>query len=172
MKKLLETTRYLVIVGTASLLLAALAAFGWGVVKTFGTISLIITSYGQDPQIATSLIELVEGFLIAAALLIFALSIYELFVGELALPDWMAVSDLHELESKLSTMVILIMAIKFLEHLEKWEDPQSMLLFGVAIAVVSATLIALGHFGGKKRDNTPPNNVLKGQASLLARLCT
>ncbi|MDX2138764.1 MAG: YqhA family protein [Chloroflexota bacterium] len=150
MKKLLEKTRYLAIVGIASLILAALAAFGWGLVKTVGAVSLIVTSYGQDPHVAISLIELVEGFLIAAALLIFAVSMYGLFVGELALPDWMVASNLHELESKLSSMVILIMAVKFLEHLEEWEDPQDTVLFGVAIAVVSATLIALDHFGGKK----------------------
>ena len=150
MKILLEKTRYLSFIGVAALLLAALAAFGWGVVKTISTIGLIITSYGQDMHIAVALIELVEGFMIAAALLIFALSLYELFIGELALPDWMAASTLHELEDKLSTIVILIMAIKFLEHLEAWEDPQGTLLFGIAIAVVSATLIALDRFGGKK----------------------
>ena len=150
MKKLLETTRYLSFVGVAALLLAAVAAFGWGVVKTMSTISLIVTSYGKDVHIAVALIELVEGFMIAAALLIFALSLYELFVGELALPGWMAASTLHELEDKLSTIVILIMAIKFLEHLEAWEDPQGTLLFGIAIGVVSTSLIAFNYFGGKK----------------------
>jgi uncharacterized membrane protein YqhA len=149
MKKLLESTRYLTIVGIASLLLAALAALGWGAGKTVTAISVVVTSYGQDPQIAIYLIELVEAFLIAAALLIFAASLYELFVGDLALPEWMVAHDLHELEVKLSSMVILIMAIKFLEHVEEWKDPQSALLWGVAIAVVSATLIALGRLGGK-----------------------
>jgi uncharacterized membrane protein YqhA len=103
MVKLLEKTRYLGIVGVVSLLLASMAAFGWGVVKTFNAIIVIVTSYGKDPYIAISLIELVDSFLIATALYIFAVSIYELFINKLALPDWMLAHNLHELKSKLDT---------------------------------------------------------------------
>jgi uncharacterized membrane protein YqhA len=149
MEKLLEKTRYLGIVGVVSLLLASMAAFGWGVVKTFNAMITIVTSYGKDPYIAISLIELVDSFLIATVLYIFAVSIYELFINKLALPDWMLAHDLHELKSKLGGVIILVMVVKFLEHLVEWKDPYASLLFAIAVAVVSAALIALNHFGGK-----------------------
>lgn len=149
MARLLEKTRYLAYVGIISLLLASVAAYGWGAVKTFNAITLIITSYGKDPFITVSLIEVVDSFLIAIALQIFSVSMYELFVGKLSLPDWMLAHNLHELKTKLSSVIILVMAVKFLEHLVGWENPNDSLFFALAVSVVAATLIAFSHFGKK-----------------------
>jgi uncharacterized membrane protein YqhA len=150
MAKFLEKTRYLAFLGISSLLLASVAAFGWGAIKTFNTITLIITSYGKDSYIVVSLIELVDSFLIAIALQIFSLSMYELFVGKLNLPDWMLAHNLHELKTKLSSLIVLVMAVKFLEHLVEWKNPNESLFFAIAVSVVAATLIAFSYFGEKK----------------------
>jgi uncharacterized membrane protein YqhA len=149
MGRLLEKTRYLAFVGIISLLLASVAAFGWGAVKTFNAITLIITSYGKDSYIAVSLMELMDSFLIAMALLIFSVSMYELFVGKLSLPDWMLAHTLHELKTKLSSVIVLVMAVKFLEHLVEWKNPNDLLSFAIAVSVVAATLIAFSYFGEK-----------------------
>ena len=149
MERLLEKTRYLAFVGIISLLLASVAAFGWGAVKTFNAIMLIITSTGKDSYIAVSLIELVDSFLIAIALLMFSVSMYELFVGKLDLPDWMLAHNLHELKTKLSSVIVLVMAVKFLERLVEWKNPNDSLFFAIAISVVAATLIAFSYFGKK-----------------------
>ena len=150
MGKLLEKTRYLGYIGVIALLFAALAAFGWGVVKTVNAISVIIASSGKDPYIAVMLIELVDSFLIATALYVFSVSMYELFIGKLTLPNWMVAHNLHELKEKLGGVIILVMAVKFLEHLVEWTDPNSSLLFAISVTLVSASLIALGYFGGKE----------------------
>lgn len=120
--RLLEKTRYLAIVGISSLLLASVVAFGWGAVKTVNVMTLIVTSYGQDPYIAISLVELVDSFLIAIALLILSVSMYKLFIGKLSLPDRMLAHNLHELKTKLSSLIVLVMAVKFLDHLVEWKD--------------------------------------------------
>jgi uncharacterized membrane protein YqhA len=158
MGKFLEKTRYISIVGVVSLLLASMAAFGWGVMKTINEVIVIATSYGKDPYIAASLIELIDSFLIATALFVFAASMYELFISNTALPDWMLAHNLNELKDKLGGVIILVMVVKFLEHLVEWEDPYASLLFAVAVAVVSIPLIALRHISGTDRDNLPPNN--------------
>ena len=54
-----------------------------------------------------------------------------------ALPDWMLAHDLNELKDKLGGVIILVMVVKFLEHLVEWEDPQGSLFFAIAVAVVS-----------------------------------
>jgi uncharacterized membrane protein YqhA len=149
MGKYLEKSRYITIIGIASLLLASIAGFGWGAAKTISLIILVISSSGQDPDIAISLIKLVDNFLIATTLFIFAASMYELFIDKLTLPDWMLAENLHELKSKLSAVIILVMAVKFLEHFMEWKDPLDTLLFGIGVAVVSVALIALSNFGGK-----------------------
>lgn len=150
MGKILEKTRYLAFIGIISLLFASLAAFGWGAVKTINAIELIIMSYGKDPFITVSLIELVDSFLIAIALLIFSVSMYELFIGKLNLPDWMLAHNLHDLKTKLSSLIVLVMAVKFLEHLVEWKNPTDSLFFAVAVSVVAAILIAFSYYGEKK----------------------
>jgi hypothetical protein len=42
------------------------------------------------------------------------------------------------------------MSIVFLERLLEWKDAQSMLMFGIAIGVVAAALIAFSLFGEKE----------------------
>jgi len=149
MSRLLEKTRYLGIIGVAFLLLASVAAFGWSAVKTVKVITLIFTSYGQDSYIAVLLIELVDDFLIAIVLQILSVSMYELFIGKLSLPDWMLAHNLHELKTKLSSVIILVMAVKFLEHLVEWKNPIDSLFFAIAVSVIAAVLIAFSHFGEK-----------------------
>lgn len=149
MEKFLEKSRYISIIGVVSLLLASLAAFAWGLIKTVNEVIVIVTSYGKDPYIAVSLIELVDSFLIATALFVFAVSMYELFIDNTALPDWMVAHNLDELKNKLGGVIILVMVVKFLEHLVEWEDPNASLFFAISVAVVSIPLIAFRRFRGK-----------------------
>ncbi|MGE5072080.1 MAG: YqhA family protein [Anaerolineae bacterium] len=150
MARLLEKTRYISLIGIISLLLASLAAFLWGAVKTVSTILAIGGSYGKDPYIAVLLIELVDSFLIATALFVFAVSMYEMFIEKIALPEWMLANNLPELKEKLGGVIILVMVVTFLEHLVEWKAPLDSLLFAIAVGVASAALIALGRFGGRE----------------------
>jgi len=149
MKFILERSKYLALIGVIALLFAAVAAFAWGTLKTVDTVSLVISSLGRDKAITVELIEIVDSFLIASALLIFSVSLYELFIGKLDLPEWALAHDLHELKTKLSSMVVLVMAVKFLEKLLDVKDAASLLQIGVAITLMSAVLIAFGYFGKK-----------------------
>jgi len=149
MKFILEKSRYLAIVGVISLLVAAVAAFAWGTLKTAGTVMLVIESMGKDPAITIEFIEIVDSFLIATAILIFTVSLYELFVGEINVPEWMLARNLYELKTKLSSMVVLVMGVKFLEKLLDAKNTNELLQMGTAVAIVSAVLIAFGYFGKK-----------------------
>lgn len=149
MKRLLENSKNLTLIAVVFSLLASVAAFFHGAVKTAYIIMGLIASYGKDPLAAVALIELMDTFLIATALLIFAVGVYELFINNLNLPDWLEIHNLHDLKAKLGSVVVLVMAVTFLKHLVEWKDPQGTLFFGIAVAVVSASLIAFSHFGGK-----------------------
>jgi uncharacterized membrane protein YqhA len=152
MGKFLAGTRYLALIGVLALLAAALAAFGWGIAKTVEALALVITSLGRDPVIIIALIEIVDAFLVAMALLLFSVSIYELFIGELSVPAWMKIHDLHDLKTRLGSILVLVMAVKFLEKLAEWKDAQETLYFALAITLVSAVLIA---FGSSAKRNEP-----------------
>lgn len=149
MKIILEKSRYLAMVGVVSLLLASVAAFAWGALRTMHVVVLVIESFGADAAITVEFIEIVDSFLIATAILIFTVSLYELFIGEINVPEWMLAHDLYELKTKLSSMIVLVMAVKFLQKLIEVKDANEVLLSGLATAVVSAMLIAFGYFGKK-----------------------
>ncbi len=149
MKTILERSRYLAFIGIISLLIAALAAFAWGTLKTVHAVMLVIESLGSDAAITVEFIEIVDSFLIATAVLIFAVSLYELFIGDINLPEWMLAHNLYELKGKLSSMVVLVMGVKFLQKLLEVKDTNDLLRTGIAITLVSAALIAFGYFGKK-----------------------
>lgn len=149
MKFILEKSRYLALIGVLSLLVAAVAAFGWGTLKTITTVFLVIQSMGKEASITVEFIEIVDAFLIATAILIFAVSLYELFIDKLDLPDWMLAHNLYELKGKLSSMIVLVMGVKFLQKLLEVKDTEDLLRTGIATALMSAVLIAFGYFGKK-----------------------
>ena len=149
MKFILEKSRYLALIGVLSLLVAAIAAFGWGTLKTITTVLLVIQSMGKEASITVEFIEIVDAFLIATAILIFAVSLYELFIDKLDLPEWMLAHNLYELKGKLSSMIVLVMGVKFLQKLLEVKDTGDLLRTGIATALMSAVLIAFGYFGKK-----------------------
>ncbi len=149
MRKLLEKSNYLVLIAVFSSLLASVAAFVWGAVKSVKVIIDIIVNIGSESNFTVPLIEVMDIFLIATVLFIFSLGMYELFIGKLSLPQWLVIKNLHDLKVKLSSVVIMVMGIHFLKHLVEWQDPQGTLFFGLSVAVVSAALIAFSYIGSK-----------------------
>lgn len=142
MKKLLELSRYTAWLGVASLLVASVAAFVWGALKTAKVVGVVFASQGADPAIAVQLVALLDAFLIALALMFFAFSLYELTLGDLDVPDGLVVRSLDQLKSKLSSLLVMVMAVGFVERLVAWEDPRGTALFALAVALVSAVLVA------------------------------
>jgi uncharacterized membrane protein YqhA len=148
MSRLVEKSRYLAIIGVLGLLVAAVAAFLWGVYTTGDTILMMFSHAGNTAGITVALVEIVDAFLIATTLLIFTASLYELFIADIDVPEWMIAHNLHELKAKLSSMIVLVLGVKFLEKLLEVKDAQELMYTAISIAVVSAVLIAFGHFGG------------------------
>ena len=149
MKQVVEKSRYLAILGVIGLLATGVMAFTWGLYKTGLAILSVLTTDAKSSTIILETIKIMDIFLVATTLLIFAASLYELFIAELNVPDWMIAHNLHELKSKLSSMIVLVMAGKFAEDLFGGVKSEDLLWEGIAIAVISATLIAFSYFGKK-----------------------
>ncbi len=149
MKTLIEKTRYIYLLAVFALLLASLGALGWAAIKTYTALSLIVLSAGGDDKISAYLIQLVDAFLIALVLYLFAVSIYEMVIADLDLPEWMLAHDLHGLKSKLSGLVILVAGVYFVEKLIEGIGGPELLYLAGSISLVSAVLIAYGALGKK-----------------------
>ncbi len=147
MKKLLESSKYLTLIGVFSMLISSVGAFVWGAYRTGDAMLLLMNESDDSAKITVALIQIIDEFLIATALLIFAVAIYELFIEDLDLPAWLVIHDFHGLKTKLSSILTLVMAITFLKKLIEWKHAEDTLFFGIAIALVSAALIAFNYFG-------------------------
>jgi uncharacterized protein (TIGR00645 family) len=141
MNRIFAASRYLALIGVVFGLIATLAAFGWGGYRTVALVVHLVQGHMEGMMVA--LIQVMDTFLIAAGLLIFSLGMYELFVGDIDLPDWLVIHDLDALKSKLAGIVVLVMAVLFLERVEGHMEARDILYTGVGMAVMSAALIWL-----------------------------
>ena len=73
--------------------------------------------------------------------LIIALGLYELFIDpELKLPEWLEIRHLDDLKSKLTKVVVVVLAVLFLGQTASWDGERDLLRYGAAIALVIAAL--------------------------------
>ena len=59
-----------------------------------------------------------DMFLIATALFMLGLAMNELFIWDVALPLWLVVKDLQDLQSKLRSVIIMVPAVTFLINIQ------------------------------------------------------
>lgn len=153
MKTIIGKSRYLALVAVFTLLLSFVLAMLWGVARAVTAGYEIITSLGQSSAISLYLIKVVDAFLIAIVLYMLAASVYSLFVEKTGLPSRLVADDLPELESKLSGVIVLVLAVRFAEALFEEVLPAiDILWLGLAAAAVAAALIAFGHLLGSAQD--------------------
>lgn len=103
-------------------------------------------------EIGINMIAVVDAFLLGTILYIFAVGLYELFIGELKVPAWLVIRSLDDLKAKLQSVIIMIMAVLFLEHLAEWQNPLETLMFGAAVSIVTIALVFYGT--SKKEEKT------------------
>jgi uncharacterized membrane protein YqhA len=102
----------------------------------------------QTKAFAIASVEIADFFLIATALYIVGVGLYELFIRDLDLPAWLTISSIEELKQRLISVVVVALAVAFLARVANWDGESNLLPFGAAIAAV---VVALGAFSFFKR---------------------
>ena len=143
MSRLLGSTRLLVVVAVIGVLLQAVVTYGWAIAQTVDfTIDLLRTDAWEESTTIVELLETLDLYLIGTVLLITAIGLYELFVGDVALPDWLVITTISDLKRKIVEVLVLVIAIKFLQKLVTSKDAEDVLWIGLGSAAVSAVLVA------------------------------
>lgn len=151
MKWLVEKSRYLSLIGVFGLLAGSLLAFFFGAFKMFKVVQDTVLNYSSDNYKLIALFDVLDVFLVAVALLVISVSLYELFIGDLNVPDWMLVQNLSELKAKFGFVIIPVIAVKFLQKLLASESALETLYYGVAVALVSVSLTVFNYVGEKEK---------------------
>ena len=109
----------------------------------------------QRNELVLVVIELVDGFLMAGVLLIFAFGLYELFISELDIGKEdgtkgkiLNIQSIDGLKGKLGNLIIMILVVKFFYFSVNLEikDIQSLLFFAISVSLISLAL----YLGQKK----------------------
>jgi uncharacterized membrane protein YqhA len=145
LRRVLVSSRYLVVIAIAGTLLASLALLLYEALVVAGAVVAIVREGAVSPKaakaLAVGLIEAVDVFLIAIAAYITSLGLYALFVDDtLPLPRWLQVHDLEDLKKNLVSVVIAVLAVLFLREAVAWDGSRDLLAFGAALALIVASL--------------------------------
>ncbi|HBO83513.1 MAG: hypothetical protein A2073_00945 [Deltaproteobacteria bacterium GWC2_42_11] len=143
MKILLEKSKYIVIVAVIALLIASVSTFIWAAINMSSTIFHMFYDISalETSEVTAHTVAILDSFILAVILYIFSIALYELFIGRLNMPEWLDIKDLDDLKKKLSSVIALMLAVTFLEHLTKWEDPLGTMMFAIGIGAVIFALI-------------------------------
>jgi uncharacterized membrane protein YqhA len=110
--------------------------------------------------IVSEVVEIVDGYLLGAILIIFALGLYELFIsridaieGSVIAERLLLIRSLDDLKSRLTSVVIIILAVKFFQQALKikYGSPLDLVQLAVAILLVAGAVwlgrLTHGHRG-------------------------
>ncbi|NJN65571.1 MAG: YqhA family protein [Chloroflexaceae bacterium] len=142
--RLLTGSRYLIVIAALCMLVAALALTIYGGILTFQIITDTIATAAVSAKGAKKLIihfiELADLFLISTVLYVIAVGLYELFIRELNLPNWLVITNLDMLKDKLIGVIVVVLSVFFLGQVVSWDGQRDLLGYGGAIALIIATL--------------------------------
>lgn len=153
-------------------LLALALAIGMFVVTTVDAIGLLgqMLSY-LNPSLDSAtrsalrletiseIVGVIDGYLLAAIMIIFSLGIYELFVNKIDLAEnsefatrLLLIRSLDDLKDRLANVILLILIVKFFQQAlsQKYESPTDLLALAIGVILVAGALYLSGRANPKK----------------------
>ncbi len=152
-------SRFVVVVAVLVSLITAFAMFYMASVDAFFLVSHLGDYISPDligearkdfrAETVTHVVEVIDGYLLATVLLIFALGLYELFISKIEQAEQsetsssvLAIHSLDDLKTRLGRVVIMILIVNFFEHAISmdFDGPLELLALAGGIALIGVTL--------------------------------
>jgi len=156
---LLWDSRFVVIFAVIASLLSALAMFFMATVDAYYMLSHLVeyaspaletaSRYALRSATITHVVEIVDGYLLATVLLIFALGLYELFISKIDMAEGsetssnvLLINSLDDLKGRLAKVILMILIVKFFEHAISlnFDSPEALLYLAGGIALLGLAL--------------------------------
>lgn len=109
-------------------------------------------------DLSVTFLELVHVMLEAVVFYLTGVGFYSLFIAPLNIAVALGVETLGDLEEKLISTVVAIMAVTFLEHFIAWKEPLQTLQFGGAMALATIPLVMFQRFSQQGRQEQKQNS--------------
>jgi uncharacterized membrane protein YqhA len=154
-------TRFVVLIGVVAVLLISAALFVVGAIQTVVSIWSAIQAATQGQSNTTDLtvqfLQVVSTVLKAVVFYLIGVGFYSLFIAPLNLPVALGVETLNDLEGKVASVIVVIMAITFLEHFIQWQQAAETMQFGIAFALVVGVLVLFQWNAHKEKEEMTRN---------------
>jgi uncharacterized membrane protein YqhA len=144
-RQVLASSRFFIAIAVLGTFLASVTIILFGVATvihiTWDTIRDPEFTVEHAKELEVEFIELIDIFLLGTVLYIVALGLYQLFVDPaLPMPGWLTIRDLDELKEKIIAVVIVLLGVTFVGSAVNWDGSESIVEFGIAIALVIGAL--------------------------------
>ena len=137
-RTILESARYMVVFAVLGLLAGAVTTFAWGIYGVWDYANTLLD--GDETAGLVKALSMIDTFLLATVILVFAVGMWELFVSDLDLPDWLEIHTLDDLKGKLANVIVLVVAIKALEKMTTAKKPIDAVLYAGASVLITLGL--------------------------------
>ena len=154
MKRILNRAPLLAVIGVVGLATTSIVSSGWAAAKTVKLIADLLEGGWTNDASIVQLLVVIEGYLLAVVQVIIAIGLYELFIGDLDVPEWLVARSFDDVKARLIDSLVLFVAIKGVERLVATDEPLDALINTAAVAVL---LLALTVLRLTKR-GAPPSN--------------
>ncbi len=156
-ESILWNSRFVVLVAVVASLITAFAIFYLTAIDVYYTISHLASYHSLadaerallKSQTIAHVVGSVDGFLLGAIMLIFALGLYELFISKIDVAgtkhgasNILFINSLDELKDRLAKVIVLILIVMFFEQAIFLKPTESMdlLYYALSILLVSGSL--------------------------------
>ncbi|MBK9131560.1 MAG: YqhA family protein [Gammaproteobacteria bacterium] len=166
----LWNSRYIVLLAVISSLLAGMAMFYMATVDAVYMLAHLaeyaspaLEGHARGELRGTTIthvVEIVDGYLLATVMLIFALGLYELFISKIDQAahaenssNVLLIDNLDDLKSRLAKVILMILIVKYFEHAIAMEfaNPLDLLYLAGGITLIGLAIYlshAAEHGGG------------------------
>lgn len=150
MKRLLELTRYAVVIPAFAAILGALLLMVQGSVEMVAVVIESVSDQTTLKDVIVDVLTAIDAILLGTVLLVIGFGLYELFIDtNIQVPDWLRVQDLDDLKSKLIGVVVAIIAVVFVGIFVDSNRASDVISYGVGAGALVVGL-AIFAFATKK----------------------
>jgi uncharacterized membrane protein YqhA len=142
-KKLIEKIKYFILIPIIILILTCVILTFYGIYEFYELIHIFIKDFSvlAPAVIATQVFGIIDIFILVIILYIMAIGLYELFVKDIDVPEWLEVKSLDQLKAKLASVIIMFLAIFFTQQVVVAEHNINLVYFGGSIAMIMGVLV-------------------------------
>jgi uncharacterized membrane protein YqhA len=156
--RLIGRSRLIVLIAVFAVLVAAFSLFLLGAYLALENVYFgwkgVVSGEVKSTDLTVRFLEIVTVMLKAVFFYLIGVGLFSLFISPLNLTVALGVETLNDLETKVISVVIVIMGVHFLEHFIQWTDPLHTLQHAASLGIVVSALVFFKIFAAREAHET------------------